>query len=312
MPNLKAKYIIDENGDRVAPITHIDAVRDSNGDSLGTILESKADSTDVSDLQDLIPVQATTSNQLADKDFVNSSVSTATATYRGCYNLVSDLSLTTQASHGQIETALGTAISDTPDNNDYAFVQIPTDDTTPTEIASVERYKFNGTLWSFEYTLNNSGFTAAQWAAVNSNITSGLVTKLNALSTNSQNTVANLFGMDSNGNFQNISAASLASVLGVTSYNITTNVISPYASFETSIPTGSYCAGIVISAGHVGIAGNYAGNIMAYVCGDGLHATELWGYASGTGAKPTLSESNGHLVINNPMGAYLQYTVYYQ
>ena len=34
MPNLKLKYIIDEDGDRVAPITHIDAVRNSNGDSL--------------------------------------------------------------------------------------------------------------------------------------------------------------------------------------------------------------------------------------------------------------------------------------
>lgn len=38
MPNLKLKYIIDENGDRVAPITHIDAVRNSNGDSLTSLI----------------------------------------------------------------------------------------------------------------------------------------------------------------------------------------------------------------------------------------------------------------------------------
>ena len=38
MPNIKVKYIIDENGDRVAPITHIDAVRDSNGDGLSNLM----------------------------------------------------------------------------------------------------------------------------------------------------------------------------------------------------------------------------------------------------------------------------------
>ena len=38
MPNLKAKYIIDENGDRVAPITYIDAVRNSSGDSLSDLM----------------------------------------------------------------------------------------------------------------------------------------------------------------------------------------------------------------------------------------------------------------------------------
>ena len=165
-------------------------------------------------VSDFIPAQASPSNQLADKDFVNSSVSTATATYQGSYNLVSDLSLTIQASHGQIEDALGTAISGA-DSNDYSYVQIPTSDSTPTEIASVERYKFNGTRWSFEYALNNSGFTAAQWAAVNSGITSGLVAKINALTSNPQSSIANLFGMDASGNFQNISTANLMSVLGV-------------------------------------------------------------------------------------------------
>ena len=185
----------------------------TTGQSTTAVMSQKA-------VSDFIPAQASSSNQLADKDFVNSSVSTATATYQGCYNLVSDLSLTTSASHGQIETALATkmsALSITPDNNDYAFVQIPTADATPTEIASVERYKYNGTLWSFEYTLNNSGFTAAQWAAVNSSITSGLVTKLTNMSSvsyTSQNGLAGLFGMDTNGNFQNITPSDLASVLG--------------------------------------------------------------------------------------------------
>ena len=207
----------DENGNYhdLVGINVQNEVVQTTGQSTTAVMSQKA-------VSDLIPAQASSSNQLADKDFVNSSVSTATATYQGSYNLVRDLSLTTQASHGQIEDALGGEISGA-DNNDYAFVQIPTSDSTPTEIAAVERYKFNGTRWSFEYTLNNSGFTAAQWAAVNSGITSGLVAKINALSGNPQSSIASLFGMDSSGNFQNISAANLASVLG--GLPLTTNIL---------------------------------------------------------------------------------------
>ena len=133
----------------------------------------------------LIPSAATALNQLADKAFVNSSVATATATFRGTWNLVSDLNLEIDATHADIAAALLTAIS-TADNNDYAFVQIPTSADTPTEIRVTERYKFNGTAWAYEYDLNNSGFTAAQWAAINSGITIALVQKLGALPTASE------------------------------------------------------------------------------------------------------------------------------
>lgn len=134
------------------------------------------------ELDPLVPTQASSSNQLADKAFVNSSIATATATYRGSFNLVSDLQLTVSATQSQIATALASAIS-TADSNDYCYVQVPTADLTPTEIARVDRYKHNGTAWAFEYSLNNSGFTAAEWAAIQSGITSGLVAKLTALPT---------------------------------------------------------------------------------------------------------------------------------
>lgn len=140
---------------------------------------------DLEPIKEVIPDAATAQNKLADSAFVNSSIATATATFRGAYNLVTDLSLTTAATRAQIATALAGAVS-TADNNDYAFVQVPTADVTPTEIARVERYKYNGSAWAFEYALNNSGFTASQWAALNSGITSGLVGKLSALPTNSE------------------------------------------------------------------------------------------------------------------------------
>ena len=136
------------------------------------------------DVVSLIPTQATSSNKLADKNFVNSSIATATSTYRGNYNQVSDLNLSVSSTTSQVATALATKIA-TADNNDYCYVQVPTSDSTPTQIQRIDRYKHNGTSWLFEYSLNNSGFTAAQWEAINSNITAGLVEKLSALPTNS-------------------------------------------------------------------------------------------------------------------------------
>lgn len=120
-----------------------------------TINENNVISNDVSPL---VPAQATQQNQLADKDFVNSSIATSTATFRETYNVVTDLHLSTSATHQQVATALGNTIS-VADNNDYCFVEIPTDDLTPTETLQVDRYKYNGSSWSFEYTLNNSGYT---------------------------------------------------------------------------------------------------------------------------------------------------------
>lgn len=132
----------------------------------------------------LIPSAATALNKLVDTNTMNSSISTATATFRGTYNAVSDLGLTYQATHAQIEAALD-ALGLTADNNDFVFVQIPVSDQSQ-DIAKTERFKFNGTNWLYEYDLNTSGFTAAQWAAINSTITLALVQKLAALPTNAE------------------------------------------------------------------------------------------------------------------------------
>ena len=132
----------------------------------------------------LIPSAASALNQLADKAFVNSTVATASATFRGTYNVVTDLGLAYDATHQEIATALLSHIA-TADNNDYAFVQIPVSQTSQ-DVRVTERYKFDGTIWKYEYDLNNSGFTAAQWAAINSTITLALVEKLTALPTASE------------------------------------------------------------------------------------------------------------------------------
>ena len=112
--------------------------------------------TRVASIEDKIPAQATAENKLADKDFVNSSIATATATFRGTF--------------GTLE-ALKAAQAD---KNDYAFwVHKDEDGNT-----CYDKYTYTGTEWKFEYRLNNSSFTAAQWAALNSGITSDVIKAL--------------------------------------------------------------------------------------------------------------------------------------
>lgn len=121
----------------------------------------------VEDIEEVIPAAATAQNQLADKDFVNSSIATNTAYY------ISD--------NGQPFSSLADLqnYSGTLTNNDYAFV-VGTDQQGNT---TYTRYKYNSNTqtWSEEYVLNNSSFTAAQWAAINSGIVSGDVTKIRGL-----------------------------------------------------------------------------------------------------------------------------------
>lgn len=166
----------------------IDAATPSDYDQVRSQVSQNA--FDIDAIEEKIPAQASAQNQLADKEFVNSSIATSTATFRGTYNLVTDLGLTTSATHEQVAVAIKTklaALSITPDHNDYCFVQVPRTDAEPTVIARIDRYKCSVedgvASWDYEWSLNNSSFTAVQWAAINSGITSGAVAKLDALPT---------------------------------------------------------------------------------------------------------------------------------
>lgn len=112
--------------------------------------------TRVASIEDKIPAQASSENKLADKDFVNSSIATSTATFRGTFETLEALKAA-QA-----------------DKNDYAFwVHKDEDGNT-----CYDKYTYTGTEWKFEYRLNNSSFTAAQWAALNSGVTADAIKAL--------------------------------------------------------------------------------------------------------------------------------------
>lgn len=114
-------------------------------------------------------------------DFVNSSVATNTATFLGNFSLA-DLGLTYPATEVQVASALNSKTWPTgyPTNNDYVYVEIRNPQSTIDD--KVQRYKYRDGLasWGYEYTLNNSSFTAEEKAAIDSGITSQDVTNLRA------------------------------------------------------------------------------------------------------------------------------------
>lgn len=119
----------------------------------------------INTIEAVIPSAASAQNQLADKNYVDSKVSSSTANFVGTYESLAELQ----------------AVQN-PTNNDYGFVIEK--DALGNEY--YDRYKFNGTEWMFEYKVESTSFTADQWAAIQSGITSALVTKLNALPTEQQ------------------------------------------------------------------------------------------------------------------------------
>ena len=110
-------------------------------------------STDLNKVTELIPNTATTENKLVDKNFVNSSISTATATFKGTFDNLTELQQTSA------------------DLNDYAYFK-HTDDN---HNIVYSRYKYSDGVWNFEYDLNTTGFTAEQWATINSGITANSI-----------------------------------------------------------------------------------------------------------------------------------------
>ena len=138
--------------------------------ALYTYIENTLKGT-IEEIEGLIPDEANVNNKLADKAFVNSSIATNTAVFRGTYETVASLPTTSTVTDLRV--------------NDYAFV-ITTTNGNP----EYQRYKYTTTGWEFEYTLNNSSFTAEQWEAIGSGITEDLVAQIttNKNSINTLNT----------------------------------------------------------------------------------------------------------------------------
>lgn len=127
---------------------------------------------DIATINGKIPAQASTTNQLADKNFVHSAVQTAASNFRG--NWESWAAVPTSAESYPSDYEGGT----TPTVNDYMVVQDASDYVLET-LEGTWRFKYTGNWetegkngWRPEYQVNESPFTAEQLAAINSGVTS--------------------------------------------------------------------------------------------------------------------------------------------
>ena len=141
-----------------------------------------------SDGQITVPLTPAADTDAASKKFVNSSIGTNTAFFKGTYDVETDLGLTETATQAQVIAVLNAKTSwkvgGAPTNNDYCFVQFDLSQ-DPGNVDRYDRYKYNDesspATWVYEYTLNNSSFTQAQWNAINSGIEASDVTKLDGI-----------------------------------------------------------------------------------------------------------------------------------
>lgn len=258
--------------------TQMEAVNSgANSTNIGQI---STNTSDIATINGKIPTQASTTNQLADKDFVNSSIATNTANFIGTFADIPSLN----------------AYSGTITNNDYAFVMNSViedngsdwttfndlnayDKTLLTEFdyawvingSNFDLYRFDivnqtwdlrvqntakasvtlntaynrykavvsggTTTWTYEYTLNNSSFTAQQWAAINSGITSALVTQIGTNQTNIGNLNTNK--ADKSATVSNVSYDNNSKKLQQTINGNTSDIVQfgSNAFSDTAIPT---------------------------------------------------------------------------
>ena len=147
-----------------------------------------ATKTELSDLQttvdsidDKIPAQATSENQLADKAFVTDAIQTSSAHFRGNWETWNDVPT------DPTEYPVDDDGNHTPTSNDYMVVQDASGFPTSPDPAleGTWRFKYSGVWetngkngWHPEYQVNETPLTAAQLAALNSGITNTAVAKL--------------------------------------------------------------------------------------------------------------------------------------
>ena len=162
----------------------------------------------ITSIEGKIPAQASSTNQLADKSFVNSSIQTNTANFRGSWT-----------NWNAVPTNADDYPSDfsgskTPTTNDYLVIQNASDYTLET-LSGTWRFKYIGDWdtngkngWESEYQVNEEPLTSEQIYAINSGITSQKVTDYDAhlLDTNNPHSVtASQVGL---GNVTNVATES--------------------------------------------------------------------------------------------------------
>ncbi len=153
--------------------TAIDAEATSRANA-DTALDGRIDG-----FEDLVPTDASATNQLATKAYADAIGERLEARYLGC-----DTAGDPFPSHAALAGATAYYYQGnpaTPDTNDITTVTSDEEHVGDTGQPSTTRYRWNGTGWSFEYVINNTGLNESQLLAVNSGITAAKVATYDGL-----------------------------------------------------------------------------------------------------------------------------------
>lgn len=137
--------------------------------------------TSISNIQSKIPSAASSTNQLADKDFVNSSINNMVSFFRGSFS-----------SYESLVNKPWQTTDPTADfyvhNNDYAYVE--SDETHNGEAWRYVYVEIGGgkSQWEAQFKINDSPFTQDQLNAINSGITSNAVSNISKNTADISNT----------------------------------------------------------------------------------------------------------------------------
>lgn len=161
---------------------------------------TQVDRDDITAIQAVIPSSASATNLLATEAFVNSSLNSMAAFYI-TYNAAGD-AFPTKASLTGATTFYNAGKVRIPTQNDYATVL--SDESRPANANGTyptTRYVYQGGTypngqWDLSFVVNSTSFTQAQLNALNSGITSALVTKLNGIETGAQKNPTNYVTID--------------------------------------------------------------------------------------------------------------------
>lgn len=166
---------VNVSGDILSQISNNTQSSQNNASQIQNLQNTIEDvSNQLATVQDVIPTTASSQNQLADQGFVNSSIQTATAYFRGDWATWADV-----PSDPSQYPADATG-NHTPITNDYMVVIADEQ-----ENGGTWRYKYTGSWaeqgksgWMPEYQVNETPLTAAQLAALNSGVTAQVVASI--------------------------------------------------------------------------------------------------------------------------------------
>lgn len=243
-----------------------------------------------------IPSAASTTNQLADKNFVNSSIN-AFAAYYITKNAAGD-PFATKAELNAATTFYSGGAVRTPTTNDYCIVLADETKQSETGVDPTTRYSYQGNQWEYQYTINATPLTAAQLNAINSGITSALVTQIDTnqsnistLQTGKQDLITSTNKLDYSliDNTPTIPSA-VTSINGLSGGSLTSPLVIKGGDATTAakIALDQTASGQITNNGTQTLFGFTTNNATTLTVGHSSYAMAL----RGSGTRPTYNSNN--------------------